>query len=742
MILLNRTKLSIGGVDVYPDDREELRFWYIPGKVRLAEQNGKKKLSYVWYRDEQADKFGTGYLNFEVNTAVDDTVIGDIKHELARQLNTPSRLVNASDIRLSEVTYTGGKVNFSVLGPLVTNAPAEVRDASVIYRSKEQMVWQAGSSSLVGDNSAVCAVTFTKEGRLANAMKQAILKPDKANVIAAAYSLEYRALRPAVSFKVTGDFKQFIEDFRASVGMPIPLEGFVINLAFQTEFEVMLQKRGLKIELVNYTGDDKNQGLKWARKILMEKLLDDFFVVKLDPNKDEWTPLKDHPESRQAAGDAVNDDEEEDEEEDEDKEEEEEEEETTSTATSGAKPEGGTEKPETSTATSGTSPAKGSARKASPRAQQKAASSTSSKIPAIAIDIRIKNYTGFQQNVLDFEYSQMDAITMRANPNGLVLEGLDHPKVVDVYRDQDPTGLSYEIEVAGPKVEDFTHYGLRLVTLDAHYPAGNSPANRQPGKLTFRGKPAEEENRTLKFQYDQYGSTEVGYEATLTFDPSSDWVADATNYKVSGKTKAADPVDVMPGAHLDLKEICVKLDEDFSWSEVDQVVVTIASDVPDKSKRLEFTPDAAAPQYARFRFSKSRSGPRTFTSKIELFQNDQPVGEPRIAKLQAGDTTVKVRDTFASHTQVILVNALKDVERVYVEPSYDDEKNNVHWVPEEPIEFERNGQLKKWVGVVPTKTKITAAKLPLTIVVTPVGGTAFTTKGSGGVNQITGKPVS
>jgi len=169
MIVQNTTKIIIDGVEVFPDSDSDTQFWYIPSQVTLAERNNKKVLSYLWYIDGAGDSFGRGFLNFEVNTQVSENTKNTIRSELARKYKKEK-----SDIRLAPVTYNSGKINFSVLGPVAQQAAKGEDLAVVIYQNDNQIVWQAGSSSLIGDNTGVCSIEFTKEGKLAAAMKAAI----------------------------------------------------------------------------------------------------------------------------------------------------------------------------------------------------------------------------------------------------------------------------------------------------------------------------------------------------------------------------------------------------------------------------------------------------------------------------------------------------------------------------------------------------------------------------------------
>src|SRR5689334_15689283 len=112
MIYIDKLKYTVDGVDVYPDHESPTQFWYVPGTIRLAERNNRKVLSYLWYTDSSSDSDGTGFLNFEVNTAVSNDTLNKIKDVISKE-----RELDRSKINLSTVTYRSGAVNFSVLGP-------------------------------------------------------------------------------------------------------------------------------------------------------------------------------------------------------------------------------------------------------------------------------------------------------------------------------------------------------------------------------------------------------------------------------------------------------------------------------------------------------------------------------------------------------------------------------------------------------------------------------------------------
>ncbi len=723
MLLLDKT-LTHEGIDVYPDHDSEKspnKFWYIPGKLQLARRDGKPVLSYMWYLIDPGDTIGEGFLNFEVNTAVSQNVLNQIKRKLWERLSK-TREVAESDIILNEVEYTKGKVAFSALTSFAAAATEEVQPgkAAVVHRSQDQIVWQAGSPSLVGDNTAVCSVRFTREGKLAAAMHEAIAL--KANTAAAVYVLQFLAMRPAIRFKVVGSLDEFLFKYQANLDVPIPLEVIVADIGIETKGQVGYSKRKLHIELVDFTGDDKQKkkSLKWAKKILVEFLLKDFFTSAIETTQEsvpglarapgDGDKLKDTDKltNSPSAGDddddddnlddalADDDDGDDDDEDDED----------------------------------------------SPKAKKKSEESKAEKkalsvIPTLTF--KLKTSTTYMRRDLDYMYAEMKAIKRRAGARGFVLEGLADPPVekhvFKVDRDRISYGQAYPVEVVGPKAEHFRKYGLRSVNLhQAQYPADAPESKRTNKPQKFDGAASEASNRTLDFRLDGDGNRKVAFKAELVFDPDSDtgWVSNATRYEVEG-TREGGVINLIPGEHLDITEITVMLETGFIWKGVDTVVVIITSGVPGKSRRLEFTEAEKGPQQAKFRFTKELGGSRTFTHSAQLMENGENVGNPRTGSVDGEKLTI--HDAFADKVAVTLVNLI--TSKVLVELSFEDTANDDSW-SDDSIVLDRAGAI--WKGSVPTKKKYKKVKdLPLTISVTPAeasGGDPFTINGSGGSNQI------
>ena len=562
MILVNTKKLQVGDIDVYPDhDKTLSQVWYVPGTIRLAERNKRKALSYFWYSDSVSDSDGTGFLNFEVNTAVSEETKAEIKTKVAKEWG----IANAS---LATPTYTGGSVNFSVLGPtgqdMATKAAPDLltKDRTVVYQSKEQLVWSAGSPSLVGDNSAVCSVKFTKEGKLAAAMKDVIVSG--VNSLAALYGLEFPAMRPSIIFEVEGK-NEFVKDqFNWAIGASVPLEAVVLDASFSGKFVNLLKKAGVNIKIQRFDDGPQGEGEKLAWKILTDYFLKDLFNVEVAGEKP--TPLGDFPPAAKAA-DKVAD--------------------VADQKKEEKKDEGD-----------------GDNAKAVEEVIKAA-------VPIPRVEVKLSYDRPQQTNMFNFTYTESRAKTFFVAPQSLVLDGLGDEAARKTYvrtfsRATDPVFSPYPVTVALPTDDDLKNGGLLAMTVQARYPAGAS-RDRQQAPPAISISPGKTASNSFQFQFDDKGSRGVEYDVDFAFNPNQDWAAAQSQYSYHGQTDSS----LINAAVLDFRSIVIQVANDFQWEENNQVVVTLTS------KRW--------PGEKKVVIQKGADKPRVFNTRAGAEMKDEPI---------------------------------------------------------------------------------------------------------------------
>ena len=662
MILISSKKLTVDGVDVYPDHDPEAKtqFWYLPGAIRLAERNNRKALSYLWYTDGDTDPDGAGFLNFEVNTAVDSSILDKIKSEIASKWGA-----DPQKITLSTVTYHTGNVNFSALGPIAAKAADTLKtDASVLYQSKDQLVWNAGSSSLVGDNAAVCSVKFTKEGKLAAAMKQAIL--DGANTIAALYRLEFLAMRPSVRFKVTGTLTKTIDEFTASIGAQIPLEVLILDVGISAGWQRIMSNTKLEIVVTDFTGEKEQEGLKWAQRVLLDYVIKNFFEVQIGPN---WKPLKDDPEADEAVGKAK----------------------------------------DTEEAAGDEAESDGKEGKEKESAVKEVVKAATSVIPKVKV--RASYTRGEQKNEISFLYSEDKAKSYPIMPQALVLEGLKDPKnyITQVNRSQDPFGLPYPVVVALPENADRTKVGLQTINVQARYGAG-APKNITVNAGTVTGQ------NPFPFQYDKSGSREVEYSVDFVFKPGDDWQSDKFQYSSAGRVETG-LITAMAESVAEFLTLTIDMDPDFVWENADQAVVSLTSRKWSGEKRVVIRKGRESEQTLRIRSDvKFQDDP--VQCKVEVKKGAKTLYSygPEVVS----DKHVTVHDRFEDHIPVYFAAGFTD-DSVEVTLTYEDSE----WEDQFTLEKNQKGKNKVERKVPVLKTFYPKDKLEVRYQVTSDSGESF-----------------
>lgn len=621
MIYIDTKKLTIDGVDVYPDHESPTQFWYIPGAVHLAQRQGRKALSYLWYTDSAADSDGTGFLNFEVNTSVSAETLEKIKSEIASKWGVESKKIS-----LATVPYHAGTVNFSVLGPIAAGAGDLGKDPAVLYKSAEQLVWNAGSSSLVGDNAAVCSVKFTREGKLAAAMKAAL--QNKGQHIAALYRLEFLSMRPSVTFTVKGTFEKTVRDFQTSIGFKMPLSDFILDLGIQAQWQRIMENTDLQIEVVNYSGDDPQKGLEWAQKLLLDYVLKNFFEVEIGESAKAWSPLSEAPHVEQAVQKAA--------------------------AVESAAAEKLADKPKDKgkgDKSEGEGKDKESAAKDAEATARAVKEVVKAAMPALPqVNIRAKYYDAKQTNSIDFLYTEKKARPTVVLPQALVgLTEQDAPEsyIVQVNRAQDPFGLPYSVQIATPDSAARAQVGLQALNIQARYPAGAPKSQQSSHNFSINADQINGAN-PLPFQYDAQGRAGVEYTADFVFRPTDDWQSDTFQYSLTGTTETG-LITAMAESVAEFLTLNVELSQDFVWDDADQVVVTLCSGKWSGEKRLVFREGKADPQVLRIR-SDARFKTEQIHYSVELRRGSQSLH--RYGPLPLDNAQIVVVDRFADHIPV------------------------------------------------------------------------------------------
>lgn len=262
MLLLREKTATIKNITFFSDDSDENQFWYLPGDIHIAVRDGKPVFSLIKYTGDDANQQG-GYINFEVNTAVDE---GELNTAFTDYLNKLK--IKPQNARKAPVPFNNGTVNFFVLDAQNANG---------------QLI-SAQSSSLFGNNTAIFSAKLTPQQAV---ILEAAFNQAQAPA-AVAYNLTYTGITPALKVDVTAEFDSVYKEFGAKFGIniPIPVETPAsFWLGFDSVIKILEQDQKLVIKVTeSMPSDEATKEKDWALQFVKEELLKMFFNATIKPN--------------------------------------------------------------------------------------------------------------------------------------------------------------------------------------------------------------------------------------------------------------------------------------------------------------------------------------------------------------------------------------------------------------------------------------------------------------------------
>ncbi|WP_199635819.1 hypothetical protein JEM67_13685 [Serratia sp. PAMC26656] len=270
MLLLRARTATINNITFFADDSDDKQFWYLPGDIHIAEKDGKPIFSLIKYTGDGSGQQG-GYINFEVNTAIDEAQLDRTFNEYLRKLN-----VDPKTARKAQVPYDKGTVNFFVLD--VGSANGELISAQC--------------PSLFGNNSAIFSAKLTPEQAV---ILEAAFNQAQAPA-AVAYNLSFTGITPALKVEVEARFESLYKEFDLKFGanIPIPVETPAsFWLGFDSVIKKLQQDQKLVIKVTeSMPSEEEAKEKEWALQFVKEEILKSFFTASLKPNDDSNTQAK------------------------------------------------------------------------------------------------------------------------------------------------------------------------------------------------------------------------------------------------------------------------------------------------------------------------------------------------------------------------------------------------------------------------------------------------------------------
>ncbi|HSN20180.1 MAG TPA: hypothetical protein VLS49_05860, partial [Usitatibacter sp.] len=299
MLYLKPPFQLIEGVAVFADHANERQFYYMPAAPHLStvpDPALNRKVPQIELLKFRGNAGNGGFLTFQVDLAIDPSVLDDIRAEIRRT----QRL--RDDPWLAPVPLESGEVSLVMLGMAFDETGKPILDDD---KQPRFVVRKAPTSkpALYGDNQAIFSVELDQDGVQ---LVEASLVQGEIMPIGVVYSLDFFALRPAFTVQVTADWNrvqtQFSKSFKADV------------LFSSTEIDKVVDKlvedQAVKIDVDSFLPEGEDAGSWVGRRDqaineFKDMVLDNFFKPSLEPvkqEKDGWDRATDTIERLSALG--------------------------------------------------------------------------------------------------------------------------------------------------------------------------------------------------------------------------------------------------------------------------------------------------------------------------------------------------------------------------------------------------------------------------------------------------------
>jgi hypothetical protein len=294
MLFLKPPFHMIEGVAVFIDHANERQFYYLPAMPKLTTRHDPElgidipQIQLIQYRGNA----GTGgFLTFEVNVGIEQERLDAI----AMELKSLYRL--REDPILAPVNLVDGTVRLMILGESSQDAPPDDQppgggrtddDEEPRFVLKINPPY-AAKPALYGDNQAIFSVELDQDGVQ---LVEASLLRGEMLPIGVVYSLDFLALRPAFTVKVTADWERVQNHFQESFGVNMPF----LSLEIDKVVDELIEDQVIVIEVDSFLPEGEDAG-SWvgrrdqALNDFKDMVLENFFEPSLEPiseQQDGW----------------------------------------------------------------------------------------------------------------------------------------------------------------------------------------------------------------------------------------------------------------------------------------------------------------------------------------------------------------------------------------------------------------------------------------------------------------------
>ncbi|MCY7279038.1 MAG: hypothetical protein LH702_36205 [Phormidesmis sp. CAN_BIN44] len=277
MLYLNPPFHIIEGVSLFSDHADPLQYYYLPMMPKLTtivdQATGQQipQIQLIKYRGKAGNG---GFLNFDVNIGVEEVTLEKIRGKIKQTAGldqTP---------RLAPVPLIDGTVRLLLFGKQ-TGDTANPNSTTPQFVLK---IDQAAKPSLYGNNQAAFSVALDQYG--VTVMEKAL--QGEMSPIGIVYSLDYLALRPAYSVRLSVDWDRVQKHLDEHFG----IDAIFVSVDIDKSVDELIEKRAIVLEADTFVPEGEDESAVLGRRDqavneVREMILDAFFKPSIDPVKEE-----------------------------------------------------------------------------------------------------------------------------------------------------------------------------------------------------------------------------------------------------------------------------------------------------------------------------------------------------------------------------------------------------------------------------------------------------------------------
>jgi hypothetical protein len=286
VLYLNPPFLVVNGVSVLPDHADELQWYYLPlgPQIVTRSEGGSEIPAFSLIRFRGSGEPGGGLLNFDVHLGVSDDALDEIATEIRGQMSLRDKP------RLAPVPLEDGTVRLLLLGhatgadPGASPAGSETAAAEPAAQRFVVNVEHSAKPGLYGDNRAAFSALLDEDGAvLVDRALAGELAP-----IGVVYALDYVALRPAYSVRLSIDWDRVQKHMDESFGSSLLFFSSDINEAV----DKLIEERAIDMQIDTFVVEtDENKGVIKNRDAAVAEvqsmITDTFFTATINPTQKE-----------------------------------------------------------------------------------------------------------------------------------------------------------------------------------------------------------------------------------------------------------------------------------------------------------------------------------------------------------------------------------------------------------------------------------------------------------------------